>query len=55
MTITYSPLFFPLLAWLFSCLGTALTLPLLRRYDVIDEPNERSNHTRRVPRGGGMP
>lgn len=54
MTLTYSPLLFPLLAWLFSLGGTAVALAMLRQYAVMDNPNARSNHKAPVPRGGGI-
>jgi UDP-N-acetylmuramyl pentapeptide phosphotransferase/UDP-N-acetylglucosamine-1-phosphate transferase len=54
MTISYSPLLFPLASWLFSLAGTALALSILTQYSVIDTPNERSSHKIPVPRGGGI-
>src|SRR5260370_5736262 len=33
----------------------AVTVPLLRRAAIIDEPSHRSSHTIPTPRGGGIP
>jgi UDP-N-acetylmuramyl pentapeptide phosphotransferase/UDP-N-acetylglucosamine-1-phosphate transferase len=41
-------------AFLFSCLGTRLLIPLLRRGAVLDQPNARSSHTVPTPRGAGI-
>ncbi|MEI7668614.1 MAG: glycosyltransferase family 4 protein [Pseudomonadota bacterium] len=43
-----------LLPFILSFLGTALIIPQLKRYGVIDNPNERSNHKIVTPRGGGI-
>ncbi len=37
-----------------SCLATGALIPILRRRNVLDRPNERSSHTRPTPRGGGI-
>ena len=37
-------------AWI----GTRLLLPRLERLGMLDRPNERSSHTRPVPRGAGL-
>ena len=34
--------------------GTGALIPLLRRRDVLDRPNERSSHAVPTPRGGGI-
>jgi UDP-N-acetylmuramyl pentapeptide phosphotransferase/UDP-N-acetylglucosamine-1-phosphate transferase len=48
-------IFLGLGAFLFSLLGTRLTiLGLRRRQILIDIPNARSNHAQPVPRGGGI-
>lgn len=47
-------LFLPTLAWACSMLGTAIMLRILIRKQVMDNPNERSNHKAPVPRGGGI-
>ena len=41
-------------AALFSWLLTAACVKLLRASDLLDHPNERSNHTVPTPRGGGI-
>jgi UDP-N-acetylmuramyl pentapeptide phosphotransferase/UDP-N-acetylglucosamine-1-phosphate transferase len=38
----------------FSCLATRALIPILRRRDVLDHPNERSSHRVPTPRGGGI-
>jgi UDP-N-acetylmuramyl pentapeptide phosphotransferase/UDP-N-acetylglucosamine-1-phosphate transferase len=35
-------------------LATRALIPVLRRRDVLDRPNERSSHTVPIPRGGGI-
>ena len=40
--------------FLFSVVGTRLTLALLTKTQHMDVPNERSNHSTPVPRGGGI-
>jgi UDP-N-acetylmuramyl pentapeptide phosphotransferase/UDP-N-acetylglucosamine-1-phosphate transferase len=35
-------------------LATRALIPILRRRNVLDRPNERSSHTAPTPRGGGM-
>jgi UDP-GlcNAc:undecaprenyl-phosphate GlcNAc-1-phosphate transferase len=37
-----------------TSLGVALLLPLLKRKEILDLPNERSSHRVPVPRGGGI-
>ena len=37
-----------------SFLTTGLILKILKRYNIVDNPNERSSHTRPTPRGGGL-
>jgi UDP-N-acetylmuramyl pentapeptide phosphotransferase/UDP-N-acetylglucosamine-1-phosphate transferase len=37
-----------------TALGTGALIPVLRRYDVVDRPNQRSSHNRPTPRGGGI-
>jgi len=37
-----------------SFVGTLLLIRLLARHGVVDKPNERSSHSRPVPRGGGI-
>ncbi|MBV8889870.1 MAG: glycosyltransferase family 4 protein [Alphaproteobacteria bacterium] len=37
-----------------SCVGTRALIPLLRRRDMLDRPNERSSHEIPTPRGGGI-
>ncbi|MCB1150477.1 hypothetical protein KDK88_02960, partial [bacterium] len=37
-----------------SLIAVPLVVRLLARHQVIDTPNERSSHTRPVPRGGGI-
>lgn len=44
----------PGVAWIMSLLATKLVLAWLTRVQVLDNPNERSNHTAPVPRGGGI-
>jgi UDP-N-acetylmuramyl pentapeptide phosphotransferase/UDP-N-acetylglucosamine-1-phosphate transferase len=39
---------------LLSTLGTGALIPLLRRRNVLDRPNERSSHAAPTPRGGGI-
>lgn len=46
--------FLPSIAWIASIIGTALMLRLLTARQVMDNPNERSNHTTPTPRGGGL-
>ena len=41
------------LAALLSTLLTGVTLAVLRRRAILDQPNERSSHTVPTPRGGG--
>ncbi len=43
-----------LVIFLVSLGGTRLALWLLRRHQVMDKPNARSNHTLPTPRGGGV-
>ena len=35
-------------------LATGALIPMLRRRDVLDRPNERSSHLVPTPRGGGI-
>ena len=35
-------------------LATGALIPILRRRDVLDRPNERSSHLAPIPRGGGI-
>ena len=37
-----------------SCFATRALIPVLRRRDVLDLPNERSSHSVPIPRGGGI-
>ena len=39
---------------LFCWLATGLLIPLLRRRNMLDYPNERSSHIAPTPRGGGI-
>ena len=48
------PLVVALATGLLSCLTTRALIPILRRREVLDRPNERSSHTVPVPRGGGI-
>lgn len=41
-------------AFVFTVGLTALAVLLLRRLQIVDQPNERSNHQQPVPRGGGI-
>lgn len=47
-------LFLPLFAWSASIAGTGLAIRALTRAQVLDTPNERSNHKTPTPRGGGI-
>ena len=42
------------LSYIVSCLLTPASIPCLRRFKMIDHPNERSSHEEPVPRGGGI-
>jgi UDP-GlcNAc:undecaprenyl-phosphate GlcNAc-1-phosphate transferase len=44
----------PLGALVCSLIVTGVSLPVLRRAQIIDHPNHRSSHSRPVPRGGGL-
>jgi UDP-N-acetylmuramyl pentapeptide phosphotransferase/UDP-N-acetylglucosamine-1-phosphate transferase len=37
-----------------SCFATRALIPILRRRDILDHPNERSAHRVPTPRGGGI-
>lgn len=37
-----------------SCIGTGAVLRYLKKRQILDRPNERSNHTVPTPRGGGI-
>jgi UDP-N-acetylmuramyl pentapeptide phosphotransferase/UDP-N-acetylglucosamine-1-phosphate transferase len=39
---------------LLSCFATRALVPILRRRDILDHPNERSAHRVPTPRGGGI-
>ena len=39
---------------LLTCLATRALIPILRRPEVLDRPNERSSHRVPTPRGGGI-
>jgi UDP-N-acetylmuramyl pentapeptide phosphotransferase/UDP-N-acetylglucosamine-1-phosphate transferase len=39
---------------LLCCVATRALIPILRRRDVLDHPNERSSHRVPTPRGGGI-
>src|SRR5271165_1414302 len=39
---------------LFCWLATGALIPILRRRDMLDYPNERSSHFAPTPRGGGI-
>jgi len=39
-----------LLCWL----ATGALIPILRRWEVLDHPNQRSSHLAPIPRGGGL-
>src|SRR6516225_10230675 len=41
-------------AGLFCWLATGALIPVLRRRDTLDYPNERSSHIAPTPRGGGI-
>ncbi len=41
-------------AFLAVAVGTAVLLKILRRYNLLDRPNERSSHAVPIPRGGGI-
>jgi len=39
---------------LFTCAATGAIIPVLRRANILDHPNERSSHSTPTPRGGGI-
>jgi UDP-N-acetylmuramyl pentapeptide phosphotransferase/UDP-N-acetylglucosamine-1-phosphate transferase len=39
---------------LVACLGTRSLIPILRRWHILDHPNERSSHRLPTPRGAGI-
>ncbi len=39
---------------LLCCVATRALIPILRRREVLDHPNERSSHLAPIPRGGGI-
>lgn len=39
---------------LFTCFATRALIPILRRREVLDRPNDRSSHLVPTPRGGGI-
>lgn len=41
-------------AFIFGVVGTGIAYVVLRRMNVVDEPNERSNHSEPTLRGGGL-
>src|SRR4030095_3448162 len=43
------------IALVLSCLGVASVRRWAERHQILDIPNERSSHTRPIPRGGGLP
>jgi UDP-N-acetylmuramyl pentapeptide phosphotransferase/UDP-N-acetylglucosamine-1-phosphate transferase len=43
-----------LAAGIVSCLATRALIPILRRRQLLDQPNERSSHQVPTPRGGGI-
>jgi UDP-N-acetylmuramyl pentapeptide phosphotransferase/UDP-N-acetylglucosamine-1-phosphate transferase len=43
------------IALVLSCLGVAGVRRWAERHQILDIPNERSSHTRPIPRGGGLP
>lgn len=47
------PTLYPTFAFIFAAFGTYIALELLKSR-VLDVPNERSNHQKPVPRGGGI-
>ena len=53
MTLIYLVFLFFTTA-LASFLTTGLILKILKRYNIVDNPNERSSHTKPTPRGGGL-
>ena len=48
------PAAFALAAGIVSCLATRALIPILRRRQLLDQPNERSSHQVPTPRGGGI-
>ena len=53
MTLLHSVFLFFSTA-LVSFLTTGLILNILKHHDIVDNPNERSSHTKPTPRGGGL-
>lgn len=47
-------LIFVLTAFILSFAGTGAAYVLLKRFQVLDNPNHRSNHATPTPRGGGL-
>src|SRR5690606_3227134 len=41
-------------AFVFAILGTGIAYAVLKRAQVLDVPNARSNHATPTPRGGGL-
>lgn len=53
MLLSYE-LIFVLTAFFLSFAGAGIAYVLLKRYQVLDTPNDRSNHATPTPRGGGI-
>ncbi|MFO1243442.1 MAG: glycosyltransferase family 4 protein [Rickettsiales bacterium] len=53
MTVTYL-LIIAFSAFFFSSIGTVAVRNLLERLNILDHPEERSNHEMPTPRGGGL-
>lgn len=51
--MTVSLLLIAVAAFVLSTMLTGITLRVLRHYQIMDNPNLRSSHTVRTPRGGG--
>jgi UDP-N-acetylmuramyl pentapeptide phosphotransferase/UDP-N-acetylglucosamine-1-phosphate transferase len=43
-----------LVTGLLTCAATGAIIPVLRRQNILDHPNERSSHSMPTPRGGGI-
>jgi UDP-N-acetylmuramyl pentapeptide phosphotransferase/UDP-N-acetylglucosamine-1-phosphate transferase len=53
MTLLHSVFLF-LITALASFVTTGIMLNILKRHGIVDNPNERSSHTKPTPRGGGL-
>ncbi|MBU8871799.1 MAG: glycosyltransferase family 4 protein [Gemmatimonadales bacterium] len=54
MTMFEAPAFAFLGALICNLVGTPVVIHLLKKYSVLDIPNERSSHETPIPRGGGI-